>query len=562
MADFERIDYIKLMRGLNTLFPQIIFFPSLYGKVSHKNDDMQKEPEADICTFINEKKIPYGDKKTLVLEMARNDQFDALFPMQAVFKDRISDRLNDLDDGFNVINFYIETINREYVRGFNKSVQKDIDPVDFATGYFEKMVFEGKTYLLKDLGNEYVKRLVKELGVCQRSPISIYDAFEYYARKHYALVRMALEFETLYEQWKKDLEEKISKSNISGNYFYLGQKAGFYADFIKTLDTAHNAYDQLIQNKPDTVSKARAILNKIFVEGLKNHGKPLNKNGIKSASFEFHFMGNVAMMIEDTLERKSVDPYRPTDFVTLAGQVCKQLGPVKKKSQLEKNSKQKTKVDFSRSELENIRNYCSILKQFTAENEDWLKELEEKRRSEVEQYLKHGTSFDKIKMLYFVATAFSGRNIFPKITVDIIHGLYEKISVAVFANIGHNNEDGDEYAFDPEDKNYHADIHKLEVSEDWEKFVTNFLVLEFKMDDERDFIHFFLEERNRLEIRDDLMSYFSKGKHNTDSLIFAEYKKGKKNANDHGLFAKKLKKAGQKYLKWYNDTYPPKGGTK
>jgi len=579
MNGFDHIDYNKLNRILGDLFPNVLFFMKLgknnlysYSGVQDpakkqrmwqanedpdKIDEARKEIEADICAFINKNKIPYENKKILVQKIAKEERFYPLFPHEISHKDKMFDKLNSLNGNGNVIKISLEAINNEHVQGFEKAVRKNIIANDFANKYFEEGFLKDKIYSLEDLRN------AKELGFCEHSPFSIYEAFDYYARKHYVLIRFALEFEDLHEQWKEELEKKINEKSASSNYFYLGHKDGYYADFEKTIDNTHAAYDRLTENKP-TVSKGRVLLNKVFVEGLKDHEKLLDKDDAKLKYFRFLFLENVVKMIEKILESENGNHYQPTDFVTLTGKICGQLGHVRKKSQLEKKSQlglyDNIKVDFSVSDLENIRNYCKRLKCFIEETEGWLEGMEEKRSAEIKQCLKYGTSYDKIKMLFFVATAFDEKDIFPQQSIDRIDALYRKISVTVFGDIKLSKEDGGAKDFYSEsnkhleDKHYHEIGYDLIAKEDWENFVNKFLALEFNANDEKDFVQFFLNEHNRQEILADLESYFSKGKHNTSSFIFTEYKKDNKLVH-HGFFVKKLRKACHKYQEWHDKTY-------
>jgi len=339
------IDPIKLSRILTELFPHVLLFPFSVDNLSsdliipQRFQERTKEDETDIYIFIQKKKITeYENREVLLREMSMNERFGVLFPKDILLREQIFDKLKADNEGkkCNVIASYIEMENEKFIQGFNTIVCEEIKLDDAysprVSNLFEKEVFFMKTFLVDELNKS------KNLGICEHSPSSIYDAFKYYAHKQYTLIRLGREFliNDLQEEWKSELGEKIEDKSKSNNY--LGLKH-FYTDFMDTYKATYESCKKAERIVTDT-DFAWEIIDKLFIDGLKRRQNLKIKEKLTNADrLRFGFIADVRIMICKILESSPNNSsyYNPTGFITLTGQISGQLGRQKRnRSYLEK----------------------------------------------------------------------------------------------------------------------------------------------------------------------------------------------------------------------------------
>jgi len=522
VENFADIDALKLLKGaLNALFPKIRFFLSPDSAAWSKLDE-----EADIYVFARKRKIDYENKKMLAMEMSKSEKYKALFPNDASGKGQIFDKL-DAQSGRRggVMKLGMEIINEKYIHGFNSVAQEEIkiagDDFD-AAACFESEVFKDRTYLIEDFTD--IDR-AKEIFPCDHSVSSIYKAFGCYAHKRYTLIRLAREFSigNLYGEWKSDLEDKIKKADKSSNYWGLCEDR-YYANFMENFEAA---YGKLNKNMP-AVELGWDMLRRFFVLSLKRLQNIKKNENTQCNDARIRFIGNAMKLINKILESipekyklsRNDAEYIPTDFITLAGQICGQLGHIKTKSEYDSDF-------FTNAELANIKNYWNALVNF----------LDGKHGDDIEECIKFGNCFDKVKLLHSFAKKPSCQKIFPKKSIEIIEGLRKKIS-----------DGSEEHGFRAGEKSYNAYMQEQEGKKQMEQFIC-LLKRQFAEGHEQDFMAFVSDERNWSVLAGEFGSYYEGGSKNTNSALFLEYKKNRKNV-PHSIFSHKIMEALAQYDEW------------
>jgi len=513
---------------LEELFPGLTFFPS--GSVSNPHFVFK---EYEICRLIRTKEIDLHEKETLALEMIKSKAFACLFPHDPL---QTWEELetNIQNGGCNVIRYFISKIDKLFMDGFNKVVQKEQklneSPV---TDHFICKVFGEKSISINQLNEP------KGLNICDHSPATLYKAFEWHAHKQYTLIRLGREFpiEDLHEKWKSELQNKINDKNENNNYLALNN---FYNGFISIYDDTYNVLKKNGVDINADIRFALDIINALFVEKLQDPKTPaINKINASSNPAWLSFASKIEKMISITLERKPEgydSIHVPTDFITLTGQISGQLGHEYGKvlSQGVKNEVNWKKYEsssdfdfdyFSESDMKNINNYWKTLMNNLQENDKILTEGNK-------------NTFEKIKILYAKLQEPFFKTIFSEKSIEIINGLYIKISSEVSLDV--ELDEDEKNSICPEDR------HKTTLIEDAEVFANKFLIKEFNADNEKDFIISMTKNGewsisgNEVDIH-----YMESG-----SLIITRYKGEPIDPELSVLFLHKVDKALKNYWKW------------
>jgi len=529
-----------LSKNLKELFPNGIFFRIISTMEQPANY------KTDLYKLIRKNKVNYKEKDDLLLWMMHSDLFSALFPDKPMlYWDELKEAIHS--SGCPVIRFFINKINEKFLEGFNAAADERIrtanNPVTDVAELFIESVFKRKTYFFDFDDSEL-------FNICEHWPSSIYKVFEYYARKQYTLIRLGREFplEDLRKQWKEKLQKEIGnegKSNI-----YMGLK-NYYIEKPDFISIFENAFEEITNKKPDKkitqkksdVEFAWEIINELFINNLKIIQElRIKKENTQNERLKFNRIYNIEIMISETLERKlKENPFSPMDFVTLAGKISEQLGFVfRKKINLKNEALADYKI-FSNYESQKIRKYYKFLK------EKYIDQLEEKEMIKFEDCW--DSTIEMIKMIHKLILDPFFKDILHE-SKEWIEELYYKIPGHLFSEIKQENKDGDvEFNYEPEENKYHYFFDEQAVIiEDRHEFA-RILALEFKEDEEKDFISFIEKDGPWPIILNELYGYYKdKGKHNDDSLLFTVYKHDTKNAA-HIPFKYKIRKTLSKYEK-------------
>lgn len=528
-------DFILLSGTLSSLFPLVNFFSPRKGK-KNKASGKSKKPqiafeEYEISKLVRIRKIGYQDTEKLAWEMMKSEYFRFLFPVNA------RENWNELNakikhGNCRIIEFFAGKIDRKYLEGLNSDIPDEIQIKDSPVlALFLETVFRGVSLSIFELSE------IKKLDICRHSTSSLYRAFSYFARKQYTLIRLAREFTipTLHDEWKSELGKKLMEKRASN--IYLGLIYYYDKDserfFIDLLENTFNDRMKLRNNESE-IDFAWAILFELFINHLRRLREIRKRKGIAIdnpktprnkiyylAKKESDYTFNVIDTIEKILESKPLkikeNSYVPIGFITLSGQISGQLKYLKL---LKDHDDFK---DFSPSEMKTIGNYYSKLADFP------ITGIIAQNNSNIDVH-------DKVRILYNNIRFFSDSQ------KEIIRGLYAKASPDVQLN-----EDLDEDENVAINTGYYDE---KEINEEREIF-SECLKIEFKNDDEIDFIQSIKEEKNWLIISGELIGYYHELKeYENDSFIFRLYRGKRKNATHKPFKSKIIKSIGH-----YRESY-------
>jgi hypothetical protein len=525
---------LALQSVLQELFPNILFFQSV-------TDDRQAAgyEETDIYRFIQKKNIDINEKDTLVHEMIKNKAYAPLFPDDALSEwDELQETIRK--GGCDILKYFIKRSDIDFVRGYNDNVRKEITIYDSpVTDLFHNELFKGKAFYLGKLHEAETFGMIIE-----HSAHSIYWAFRIYAQKQYALIRLGREFLLAepHEQWKNDLLKMMNDTSDANNYRGL---CIYYNDF---MDDYERIYKTLKKRASD-IESAWNIIQELFVKNLKTL-QGLQKKDKKIKKLRLAISYNTITMINQMLETKPREydtAYKPKDFFRLAGQISGQLGHA---YQIDSNFDFEDGSNiFSDSEMQYIRKFCKEMYRII-DGEDGL-QYEEKDIIQIKNCLERGTVSAKVKKLYgelqkpFVKAIFGD-------SANIIERLYNKISNVPLNETTDDEENTD---IDPEDITGRGN----NAREHLDRFAYNFLALEFKEDDEKDFIKFIVKHGDPETLWEECKLYYrDRLPRKSDSVLFKAYSGKRKNVS-HQFFSHKIVKALNEYGIWFRKTYEKEG---
>lgn len=532
------IDPIKLSGILDELFPNIQF------SIQYADDSSGWLGKTEIYTLIRENNIDINNEPEIFVKKMIDDKkytFAALFPKDAENEwDELKTKIVAGD--CNIFNFFLGKIDGKFIEGYNTVVQKEIKLIDSpVVNNFNNEVFSEGTLAPGELNDP------KTLQICMHSTDSFYKTFEYYAHKQYTLIRLGREFpiEDLHKQWNEILKAKMKDENKSNKYRALNE---YYENFLNDYE---RVYSETRKHKTD-IAFAMEIIRKLFIESLKIVHKLLTANKrTKIYDIRSVFIYNVMTKIDEILEStpKNFSSYAPTDFITLTGQISRQLGPLSRKiTNPQKYAAFSNFEVFSTGELQKINSWGNKL--FGNANESDVKQIEE--------VFIYGNTFDKIKLLYDKIHDPSYKFI-SKQSREEIAGLYNRIMTSPMSLLKKDDSSdalSDNRVTEQGDNRYLDFDETIVIISDREKFAYKFLSPEFNADDEKYFIEFIAKEGNWMQIIDELNKYYNGyDKQLIKRLLFTEYCDGRKNADYrlHTKFSLKIVKVLKKYKEEIND---------
>jgi len=160
---------------------------------------------------------------------------------------------------------------------------------------------------------------------------------------------------------------------------------------------------------------------------------------------------------------------------------------------------------------------------------------------------------DFLKLSGQIGGQLGNSNKINAINADIHEKPWNEISFTYLTK--KKNDSEKEILFDPEDKNNKEIGSTLVIKHNWERFINDHLKKIFKEDSEKHFINFVSNENNWLALVDEFISYRTTGSHNTNSILFSEYKGNHKHI-PHTIFASRLRKALDNFLETYKKENP------
>jgi hypothetical protein len=576
------VDFSRTTRILNSYFPGCHFF--YYDKKHHIG-----EPSEILYKCIREEN---GNIYIDIPQMTGINIFSPLFPEAKIVQQYAKEletefnQKKDTDEWFNVLEFYIEKIGDagKFADNLRTKLRKDVNH-DSIEKILQKLFFSEDYSCQYSPENNEDKFIWNFENLCSHkgAKSSIYKAFYYYARRKCNLYLYGAQFaefkehrankftipngngQPLHEYLKEYNRASNKKINI-GDFVWKDGKwdeeknkqhllecfnldeninislediyYSFCYSLVKEKDYSDIGYDIIKYTLERDIPEKEELkgppfwFDKIWDMPYSQYEKDEIINGIPYVW---------KILINEILESKpdNIGEHCPTDFETFIWQVVWQTRLVEIKA-IKTAATEYGVLDSN--DYDNINNYWGKV----LENEETLSD---KEREKINEIVKNGNAYKKIKQIYKLMSFPAIRNLFKQTQYSRIEALYKKAFPATEGQ--GKNEDGDtenDAGYPLEDKKQ-LTLEQVFTGEELKKIVIASFEVEFKEDSESEWIQFIKKEETNI-LFDDLKAYpprrTERLRKATDSNLFKKYCKIMSITDElfqqtHNVFAEKMR---------------------